>query len=381
MTQPTPSSLTAPWSTLQPVDAARVMNNYARAYSAGAFATPTAKEITAMMADGRFLQGDGWMAATRRLSRDSVRKDFTGREYRLTADQSVVTHLAVQPHAQIGNLSMFGTVYAYAEDINTTRQLRAQGREVRAVRVSAASEIINAWGRPGTAHSYPAWDDATIRRIDLDVAPFLKDRVVQEATSLSGWLDDFPFYSDGSWAALNLRGFKPDDPSWGIKPAEMSKSWWAEHPEAKDLTVCDWTVLADRCPGTRALVEAVSWWGQLERVRFLRMAGRGGKGGKLSRHTDVTDRAAGTRDGQITRFHIPLVTHPDITMSAWNLHGNTAAVHLTPWSAWYLDARKPHAVTNPTGVDRIHLVVDVVADGRVREKILGGREYVPASLV
>lgn len=367
---------TAPWVAQNATDAARTMNNYARGYSAGAFATPTAKEIQTMIETGRFIQAPGCIAAVKQLTRDSVRKDFTGREYRLTAGQTVITHLATRPDAPVPDLSWAHTVYAYAEDFALTEQLRAQGREVRAVRVSAASEIINAWGLPGTAFTYPQVDAATVRKIDLNVSLPLRASIVAEAQSLSGWLDDFPFYSDGSWAALNLRGFKPSDPTWGIKPAEMSKTWWAEHPEAKDLTVCDWTVLADRCPATRALVEAVGWWGRLERVRFLRMAGRGGKGGKLSRHTDVTDRAAGTRDGQITRFHIPLVTHPDITMSAWNLRGATAATHLTPWSAWYLDARKPHAVTNPTGIDRIHLVVDVVADEAVRDRIIGGTEHV-----
>lgn len=366
----------APWITSDPKDAARTLNNYARGYSAGAFATPTAKEITALQAKGTWWQWEGMAAAGKHLTRDTVRKDFTGREYRLTAGQTIITHLAAAPDVVLPELSWAGTVYAYTEDHNVTRQLRAQGREARAVRVSAASEIITAWGTPGTGHTYPVYDSATVRRVPLEVSAWLQERIHAEATSLSGWLDDFPFYSDGSWAALNLRGFKPDDPTWGIKPTEMSKSWWAEHPEAKTLTECDWTVLAARCPATRALLESVGWWGRLERVRFLRMAGRGGKGGRLSRHTDVTDRAAGTRDGQITRFHIPIVTDPAITMSAWNLDGRTAAVHLPAWSMWYLDARKPHAVTNPTGVDRIHLVVDVVADGRVREVIAAGREHV-----
>lgn len=366
---------TAPRDT-DPVAAARFMNSYARGYAAGAFATPTAKEITELALTGSFLAGPGWMAATKYLTKPSKRKDFTGREYLLSPHSVIATHLAAEPGAVLPDLSPLHTIYAYGEDTNVSGQLRAQGREVRAVRVSAASEIINAWGLPGTGTTYPNHDAATIRRVPLDVSPGLRERIVGEATSLSGWLDDFPFYSDGSWSALNLRGFKPSDPSWGIKPAEMSKSWWAEHPEAKDLTVCDWTVLADRCPATRALVESVGWWGRLERVRFLRMAGRGGKGGKLSRHTDVTDRAAGTQDGQITRFHIPLISHPDITMTAWNLHGRHNAVHLPEWSMWYLDARKPHAVVNPTGTDRIHLVVDVVADARVRDQISAGAEHV-----
>jgi hypothetical protein len=171
--------------------------------------------------------------------------------------------------------------------------------------------------------------------------------------------------SDGSWSAVSLRGFRRDDPTWGIKPSEMPRTWKADNPEALTYP-CEWTVLADECPTMREVVESVSWWNGLERVRLLQMAGRGGKGGTLSRHTDITDREGGTRDGQIVRFHIPLVTHPDIKMHSWDLDGIHRATHLPPWSMWYLDARKPHAVTNPTGVDRVHLVVDVVADPDVR---------------
>jgi hypothetical protein len=370
-----PAALSARPDT-EPQQAARFMNTYARGYHAGAFATPTAAECAELIRTGFLLSGPGWVAAAKHLTKDSVRKDFTGRRYTLPAGSNIITHLAADPDAVLPDLGAFAVVYAYREDPNVTAQLQAQGREPRAVRVSAASEIITAWGRPDTGTVYPEWDTATVRQVGLSVSDELRQRIRGEATRLQGWLDDFPFYSDGSWAALNLRGFKPDDPTWGIKPAEMSKSWWAEHPEAKALTRCDWTVLAEQCPATRALVESVEWWGGLERVRFLRMAGRGGKGGKLLRHTDVTDRAAGTQDGQIVRFHIPIVTHPAITMSAWNLDGRGVGTHLEEWGCYYLDARKPHAVTNPTGVDRIHLVVDVLCDAAVRSHIIGGYEHV-----
>jgi hypothetical protein len=192
--------------------------------------------------------------------------------------------------------------------------------------------------------------------------------VLAEVAAVSQWHDDFPYYSDGSWSAVSLRGFRADDPTWGIKPSEMPKTWQDAHPGSLEYR-CGWTVLAQRTPAIRELVESVHWWKGLERVRLLRMEGRGGKGGKLNRHTDITDRAAGTRDGQIVRFHIPLVTDPAIVMHAWDLTGHESATHLEPWKCYYLDARKPHAVTNPTGVDRVHLVVDVVADDSVRAHI------------
>jgi hypothetical protein len=120
----------------------------------------------------------------------------------------------------------------------------------------------------------------------------------------------------------------------------------------------------------------------LERVRILRMAGRDGKGGRLGRHTDVTDKASGVRDGLITRLHIPLVTHPAIVMSAWGLSGRRSDVHLPAWTLWYLDARKPHAVTNPTGTDRLHLVIDCQPrPGRQRSTPGPGRHAVHPPVV
>ena len=53
--------------------------------------------------------------------------------------------------------------------------------------------------------------------------------------------------------------------------------------------------------------------------------------------------------------------------------GGPTAVHS---HVLHLDARKPHAVQNPTGVDRVHLVVDVVSNRAVRELINFGAEHV-----
>lgn len=356
-------------------EAARFIGNYAKNYAAGAFAVPTAAEIdNHMQHDGWHWWGSGVAAVSRRLTRASTRQDFSGRSYVLGEGSRIITHLACVPNVALPPLDAFDYVFAYAEDNHVARQLRLQGREIAAVRVSAASEIVNCWGRQGTGHTYPAVDAATLVRVPLSVHPVLRSAIVAEATQISGWTDDYPYYSDGSWGAVSLRGFNPADPAWGIKPSEMSKAWWAEHPEAVQYDRCNWTVLAEKCPATVELVRAVSWWGGLERVRLLRMAGRGGKGGSLSRHTDITDRAAGTKDGQIVRFHIPLVTNPDVTMSAWNLRGERFNAHLPAWSMWYLDARKPHAVDNRSADDRVHLVVDVKADAHVRQAIIDGSD-------
>ena len=353
-----------------PAEAARFMNRYAHKYHAGAFATPSRGEMTAISARRRLHSWPGVLATSARLHRDSQRGDWTGRQYTIPGGTEIITHLAAEPGAAIPDLSRFGRIYAYAEDAQLTGALAGQGREICAVRISAASEIINCWGRDGSGHAYPPWDTATLVKVgEADVAA-----AAEEARALAGWHDDFPFYSDGTWSALSLRGFNPADPTWGVKPSEMSRAWHAEHPGAAvRYARCDWTVLADRAPACRALTEAVAGGWELERVRLLRMAARPDhRTGKLARHTDITDRNAGTAEGCITRFHVPLVTHPAITMTGWELDGRQVTEHLPAGQVWYLDARKPHAVANPSRTDRIHLVIDVRTDRHVRAAITAG---------
>jgi hypothetical protein len=357
-------------------DAARVLGSYSRRFAAGAFATPTAKELEA---PGSWQWRDGMLLATKTLTRDSKRTDYTGLPYTLPKGSRVVTHLAVDEGSAVPDLCDFDVVNAYLDDQQLRGRLRAQGRELIAVRVAASSELIGVWGLPGTARPYPDVERATLRELPLHVSGGQRAAVTAEVQALTGWADDYPFYSDGSWGAVNLRGYWPDDPARGVKPAEMSKTWKAEHP-ADLARTCAWTTLVGMTPQTVALVRRVTDPlavddTQLERVRVLRMAGRDGKGGRLSRHTDVTDKASGVRDGMIIRLHIPLVTDPAITMSAWGLSGRRTDVHLPPWTLWYLDARKPHAVTNPTPTDRLHLVIDCQANQRVRDAIAAGREH------
>jgi hypothetical protein len=368
-------AITAPQSARE---AARWLNSYARKYHAGAFATPTAAELEKIRQEGGWHWWAGGVAAvSQKIKRPSYRKDWTGRQYYLDAGWQVISHLAAWPDAELPDLEAFDRIYAYAEDANVTGQLREQGREIAAVKITAAGEIVNCWGRNGSGYTYPAAEAATLAAVTpgphLDLAT-----AEAEVAALDGFSDPDPYYSDGSWGALTLRGFKPTDPTFGIKPAEMSKAWHREHPAEAALGTCSWTVLADRLPYLTGWLRSVPWWDRLERVRLLRMAGQpSGKVGRLARHTDITDRAAGVRDGLIARFHIPLVTDPRITMTAWNLRGSGYACHLAAGSCWYLDARKPHAVANPTATDRVHLVVDVLSSDAVRFEVESGIEMCP----
>lgn len=354
---------------MDPRDTARFLQAYSKRFGAGAFATPTAKELAGRPGDVIDLRAgdDRTVIVTKTITRDSARTDWLGRRYLVPSGSRIATHTARTPAGPVPDLDRFDLVYTYPEDRPLTAALEAQGREVRAHKISAASEVIAAWGRSGEAYTLPNRDRATCGEVP---GPTVMDQeaIRAEVAAITGWDDDYPFYSDGSWGAVSLRGFWPEDPTRGVKPAEMSKAWKAEHLADLDRS-CDWTTLAARCPATVAAVESIPWITGMERVRLLRMAGRDGKGGKLARHTDITDRNSGTEPGQIVRFHLPLVTDPAIKMTVWELDGTTRSIHLSPWRLWYLDARKPHAVANPTGVDRIHLVVDAVVTEQVAATI------------
>lgn len=358
-------------------DMSRFMQRYAKQYAAGAFAVPTAGELTPTNCTGYNFRGSGpdnagggrVVLAHHRLSRPSKRKDFTGREYTLPAGANVVTHFARTHDAPLPDISGFDALFTYPEDRALSGQLTATGRKPLFHRVTAASEVITCWGRA----EYPvqpvgAHDQATA--VQLPGGPRW-NRVgwLSELEQISQWDDDFPYYSDGSWSSVSLRGFY-DDPRKGVKPSEMPKPWKAAHLE--DLALeCHWTSLGARLPVMRSLVAelcGVYGWTGLERVRLLKMAAKKG-GARLSRHTDIGDKAAGLRDGQIARFHIPLLTHRDARMTIWDLDGTSTAHQLPAFTCWYLDARKPHAVANLSPLDRIHLVVDVVADAALRSLI------------
>lgn len=336
---------------------ARRLAHYAKTHHAGAFGTPLAKELRP--GGGYTIHTwEGTVGVSRHLTRDSARRDFTGRRFTLPAGSHVLTHLARDPGAPIPtDLGAFDFVMAYTEDHDLTHGLERLGFTTRGIRISASSEVIGCYGPP-PGHLYPARDITTAIRIPAPDVPLIP--LAAEAARLDGWYDDYPFYSDGSWSALSLRGFYAD-PRLGVKPSEMPRTWRETHP--RDLTnPIRWTDLD--MPATRAWAESIPWLNTLERVRLLRMTR-----GRLSRHTDITDRAAGTRLGQVVRFHLPLITHPDITMTTWSLDGHPTHHHLPPGELWYLDARKPHAVDNPTDTTRIHLVLDAIVDTDVQHTL------------
>lgn len=349
---------------MTPAEACSLAGRYAKPYAAGAFAFPTRKELEAN--PDQLWTEEGFAAVTKRLSRDSVRTHFTGQKFVLQAGKSIVTHIARDPKAELPPIGG-DYVTAYLDDRHLCAWLELEGYVLMGATISASSEMKGIFWH-GDPVEYPAYDLATVTPIPLQPSDEVKAEIFREVQGLTGYRDDWPLYSDGSWGALCLKGYYPEDPGRDMKPLEMNKKWQAEHPEDLSRT-CEWTKLAADCPAIMEWITSVPWWGDMERVRLLQMSGRNGKGGSLGRHTDIGDKQFGTDDGKIVRFHMPIVTDPAIELHTWDLTGVKISTHLRSFHTYYLDARKPHAVTNPTGVDRVHLVVDVVSSPEVREQI------------
>jgi hypothetical protein len=212
-------------------------------------------------------------------------------------------------------------------------------------------------------------NQATLAIIDGD---FLR---THELAAIRGELGDFDnlwaqHYSSynkrKSWEAFALRGYA-DDPGFIIKPAEMSKGWKEENPGRLHA----WPRMTKAAEHFGATLDVINRRlapvDECDRIRFMRLRA---KGGELSRHADITDREAGTADGMICRMHVPIVTNEAVKFMSWNARGEKLTVSPPAGCLMYLDQRKPHAVTNgDPSLNRVHLVIDCVADAKLREMI------------
>jgi len=158
-----------------------------------------------------------------------------------------------------------------------------------------------------------------------------------------------------SWTAFSLRGFS-DDPSFVVKPTEMSRKWKDENKDMLEEKP-RWTSCADLLPATREVaLELAGSPESIDRLRFMRLSA---KKGELSRHADITDREAGVGDGKIVRLHIPIETNEGVTVFGWDALGNMVQQKWHEGGLYYLDQRKPHRVVNEGWSDRTHLVLDM----------------------
>lgn len=318
------------------------------------------------------------VAITYEAKRQSDQQDFAQRAFVIPAGSAIVKNFAaltteagtkvlVALRDRTASRALF--VEIFEEDTIAKACVEALGFAYMVTKISAGSEIKGVYTNgPAVVGALPTEDETTLEVLDPD---FVADHEIAAIQAeLAAATERFAqHYSDynkrKSWTAFALRGYS-DDPSFIIKPAEMSKSWKEEHPQEMKEEV-RWNSAKDLFPATMKVVGRLGQHLKFDRVRFMRLRA---KDGELSRHADITDREAGTADGFISRLHIPIRTSDAVTFRGWTARGEKLERTLPQGALCYLDQRKPHAVTNKDpSLDRLHLVLDCFADAELRRLI------------
>lgn len=235
-------------------------------------------------------------------------------------------------------------------------------------KIAAGSEIKGLYVlRRQRVCPQPAVDYATLECLDENFLTHVDHTaIMQELEAYEPvWAQHYSSYNKRkSWMAFCLVGFDKSDPQFIIKPSEMSKAWKHQNPERMEAKPCN-TAAARSFKRTLGIVNQ-RIPGIKDRVRFMRLSG----GGELTRHADITNKEAGTQDGQFVRLHIPLRTTDAVTFMGWDARGKKIECHFKERGLYYLDQRKPHAVVNKDpALDRIHLVLDVHSNLELRQRI------------
>lgn len=318
------------------------------------------------------------VVVARELDRRLLRRDFTQRQHvfpegtvivskfffseRTSRDELTRILQAISEHFKHKMLA----VEIYAEDFRSVNVLKALGFEKVMTKISAFAEIkvVYTNSYEVACVSLDGADAATLLVLDEN---YFNDahttELVNKLEVVKDWFaTHYSIYNkDDKWSGMSLRGFKTNDPSFIEKPQEMSKRWKAENAHLLD-NICTPTAAADHF---RELLIALGMsLGRLERVRFLKLDHRG----TIMRHCDIQDKEAGTADDKIVRLHVPLVTNDGVWFTSWDADGRQIRMQMPKNALCYLDHRKPHSVQND-GDARIHLVVDVYSDDKLRDRI------------
>jgi hypothetical protein len=172
----------------------------------------------------------------------------------------------------------------------------------------------------------------------------------------AGWTAHFVKQNyDGDWSVIPLRS-----PAGARHPIQMIYS----DPGCTDFA--DAPLLA-ATPYFREVLAGFAC--ALQAVRLMRLA----PGSVIKEHRDHDL----SFEGGVVRLHIPVVTNERVD---FRLNGRRC--QMAAGSAWYLRLSDPHSVANLGPADRVHLVIDAVANGWVADLLeratQGAAPYLPA---
>lgn len=159
---------------------------------------------------------------------------------------------------------------------------------------------------------------------------------------------DFARVAGSDWIAHLV----PDnyEGDWSVLPLRHKRG--AAHPILKIYSDPSATEFEDG-PLLEAMPYVRGWLSKLacpvQAVRLMRLA----PGSRIKPHQDH-DLAA---EMGAVRLHVPITTNDGVVFTL-----NDRPVRMLPGSVWYLRLSDTHAVVNAGDGDRVHLVIDCVAD-------------------
>ena len=311
----------------------------------------------------------------KRLSSGSKVKDFSQRVFASTKKGDIViSRFACFPgrHKELASLirSVISDgdvvfVEAWQEKDTDVKLMHELGLHYVCSKIRASSEIRSVWCSTASRIVASYDDDGQqaepLNLTQLEIDTIDVEPLVAKLDELQlSFADHYSNYNvKNTWTALALRGYS-DDPSFIIKPSEMSKQWKADNAESLDWEIRD-TPLRAQLPEVEAILDMLP--GRKHRVRLMKL---NAKKGQLTRHADITDRDAGTTNGALCRIHVPLITNEQVIFDSWGHDGKHRQCHMARGDVWYLDTRKPHQAKNGGDSDRVHLVIDLESSAELR---------------
>jgi hypothetical protein len=161
--------------------------------------------------------------------------------------------------------------------------------------------------------------------------------------------NDLRDFIDADWTPhFNTQYYEGDWSGIALRAAENAHV--ALYPDPTVERFVDTDALR-RCPSVTAILDQFEC--ETESVRFLRL----GAGASIREHRD---HKLSLEDG-VARVHIPVKTSDAVE---FYLDGNR--VEMKEGEAWYLTFNRPHRVMNKSSEQRIHLVIDCIANDWLR---------------
>ena len=115
-------------------------------------------------------------------------------------------------------------------------------------------------------------------------------------------------------------------------------------------------ILLDQMPETLAIIEDLE---KLTDVHLIRVLILRAHGGQIRPHRDGDIFG---RDGNLYRLHLPIVTNDQVVFKI-----KDHQYRLEEGKLYFADVSKMHEVCNNGDEDRIHLVIDVKVNEKIKE--------------